>query len=92
MKEKINGQVFVRAGKELTLSVLDEDIDDIVKFVKLLEKSSLSIDSAAETVKHKIKKQDSGFLGAMMAASLIAWLLFKVGLSPPKKSLCYWLH
>ena len=72
MKEKINGQVFERAGKELTLFVSDEDIDDIVKFVKLLEKPSLLIDSATETVKHKIKKQDSAFLGAMMAASLIA--------------------
>ena len=72
MKEKINGQVFERAGKELTLFVSDEDIDDIVKFVKLLEKPSLLIDSATETVKHKIKRQDSAFLGAMMAASLIA--------------------
>ena len=31
-------------------------MDDIIKFVKSLEKSDLLIDSATETVKHKIKK------------------------------------
>ena len=40
-----------------------------------LEKSSLSIDGATETVKHEIKNQEGGFLSGMMApmaASLIA--------------------
>ena len=50
-------------------------MDKIIKIVKPLEKSGLSIDGATETVKHERKKQEGGFLGAMMApmpASLIA--------------------
>ena len=42
-------------------------MDDIIKIVESLEKSGLLIDDATETVKHEIKKQDSRFLGAMMA-------------------------
>ena len=46
-----------------------------MKTVEALEKSRLLIDGATETVNHEIKKQESGFLGAMItpvAASLIA--------------------
>ena len=48
---------------------------NIIKIVESIGKSDLLIDGATEAVKHEIKKQDSGFLGAMMtpmAASLIA--------------------
>ena len=49
-------------------------MNDIIKIVESPEKSGLSIDGASETVKHEIKKQEGGFLPAMMgpmAASLI---------------------
>ena len=49
-------------------------MDDIIKIVKSLEDSGVLIDGATETAKHEIKKQEDGFLGAMMttmAASLI---------------------
>ena len=49
-------------------------MNDITKISKSLEHSGLVIDGATEIVKHEIKKQKSGFLGAMMArmtASLI---------------------
>ena len=42
-------------------------MDDIIKIVKFFEDSCLLIDGATETVKHEIKKQESEFLGAMMA-------------------------
>ena len=42
-------------------------MDDIVKIVKPLESSCLLINGATETVKHEMKKQKCGFLGAMMA-------------------------
>ena len=61
------GPWTVRAGKGFGLLISNEDIDDIIKIVKL-------IDGATETVKHEIKKQERGFLGAMitpMADSLI---------------------
>ena len=48
-------------------------MDDIIKIVESLE-NYLLIDGASETVKYEIKKQQGGFLPAMMApmaASLI---------------------
>ena len=42
-------------------------MDDILKIVESLEKSGLLMDSASETVKHRIKKQEGGFLPAMIA-------------------------
>ena len=42
-------------------------MDDIIKIVKFFEDSCLLTDGATETVKKKIKKQESEFLGAMMA-------------------------
>ena len=50
-------------------------MDDIIKFVNLLEKSGLLIGGASETVKHEIKKQEGGVLGAMMA-SACSWNLW----------------
>ena len=50
-------------------------MDVIIKIVKLLEDSGLLIDCAIEIVKHETKKQECGFLGAIMApiaTSLIA--------------------
>ena len=50
-------------------------MNDIIKIVKPLEKAGLLLGGAAETVKHQIKTQESGLVGAMMglkAASLIA--------------------
>ena len=46
-------------------------MDDINKIVELLEKSGLLIDDATETVIYEIKKEEGGFLRAMMASSLI---------------------
>ena len=69
MKKKL------RAEWGFTLFISNEDMDDIIKKVEPLEKSGLLIDGASETVKHEIKKQEGGFLPAMMApmtTSLIA--------------------
>ena len=74
-ERKISGRGAVRAGKGFTLFISNEDMDDIIKIVKSLEDSGLLIDGAIETVKHEIKKQEGGFLRAMMtpmAASLKA--------------------
>ena len=50
-------------------------MDDVIIIVESLKQSSLLTDGATETVKHEIKKQEGGFIGAvmaLMAASLIA--------------------
>ena len=50
-------QGAVRTGREFTLFISNEDMDDITKRVVSLVKSGLLIiHGASETVKHKIKK------------------------------------
>ena len=53
---------------------LNEHMNDIIKILKLLEDSDVLIHGVTETVKHEIKKQEAGFLGALLAplaASLV---------------------
>ena len=74
-ERKITGKGAVRAGRGFTFFISNEDMDVIIKIVESLDKSGLLIDVSTETVKHEIKKQEGGFLGAMMApmtASMIA--------------------
>ena len=39
---------------------------DIIRIIKLLEDSGILIDGATESVKDEIKKQEGGFLGALL--------------------------
>ena len=55
----------MRAGKGFTLLISNEDINVIIKIIKPLEDWSVLI--ANETLKHGIKKQDGGFLPALLA-------------------------
>ena len=66
-KMRGSGARVVRTGKEITLFILDEDIDDITRIIKLLENSDVLINKVNKTVKHEIKKQEGGFLGALIA-------------------------
>ena len=53
---------------------MNEDTNNITKIIKTLEDSGVLIDGVTETVKHEIKKQEGGFLGALLAllaASLV---------------------
>ena len=64
-----------KAGKGFILFISNKDTNGNIKIVESLEKLGLLTDGATQTVKHKIKTQEGGFLGAMMApiaASLIA--------------------
>ena len=45
----------VRAGKEFTLFISNEDVGDVIRIVKSLEDSEVLIDGVTETVKHAIK-------------------------------------
>ena len=56
------------AGKGFTLFISNEDMNDIIKIMKLLENSSVITDEVIETMKHEIKKkQEVRFLGALLA-------------------------
>ena len=52
------------AGKWFTLFISNEGSNDIIKIIKSLEDSGVLIDDIIQTVKHEIKKQKRGFLGA----------------------------
>ena len=75
MKE--NGWEAIRSRKGFFLFISNEDMDDIIKIVKLLEKSGLLTDGATETEKYKIKKMTDD-LPATIAASLIAPTAFSL--------------
>ena len=56
-------------------------MNDIIKIIKSLEDSGVLIDGVTESVKDKIKKQKSGFLGALLAplaASLVQLVISSV--------------
>ena len=66
-ERKISGKGAVRAGKRFTLFILNEDMNDITKNMKSLEDSGVLVDGVTKTIKHKVKKQEAGFLGALLA-------------------------
>ena len=51
-ERKISRQGAVRTGKRSTLFISSEDMDEIIKIVKLVEDADLLIDGATETVKY----------------------------------------
>ena len=66
-KIRISGKGAVRARKGFTLLISNEYMDHIIKIVNLLENSAVLTDGFTEAVKHEIKKQKGGFLGALLA-------------------------
>ena len=52
----MSGKEVLRAGKGLTLLILNEDMNDIIKIIKSLKDSDALIDWVTEAVKHKLKK------------------------------------
>ena len=55
-ERKISGKGAMRAGKGFTLFISNEGMIDIIKIIKSLEDSGLSIGGVTETVKLEIKK------------------------------------
>ena len=68
---KISGKESARAGKGFTLFNSNEVMSDITKVIKSLENLGLWIDGVTETVKHETKKEEGGFLGALLAPSVV---------------------
>ena len=66
-ERKISGKVAVRTGKGFILFILNEDMNDVIKIIKSPEESNVLIYGITETVKHEIKKQEDGFLPALLA-------------------------
>ena len=69
--------------KEISEQEMDllYDMNDVIKIIKSIDDSGVSIDGVTETVKHKIKKQEGGLLGdlvAPLAASLLQLVISSV--------------
>ena len=80
-ERKVIGKGAVRAEKGLALFISNEDMNDIIKIKKSLEDSGVLIDGVTEIIKHKIKKQERGFLGALLAplaASIVQPVIISV--------------
>ena len=61
--------------------ISNEDMDDIFKVIKSLEDSGVLIDGVTETVKHEMKREEGGFLRALiplLATSLVQPVIFSV--------------
>ena len=66
-----------------TLIISNDEMDDILKIVKSLEDSGLSLKGVSETIQHEAKEQRGGFLSMLLGtlgASLLGDILSK-GLS-----------
>ena len=50
----------------ITLIILNEETNDIMKIVKSLEESGLSIKDVNKTIKNESKEQKGGFLGMLL--------------------------
>ena len=56
----------VRAGKGITLVILNKDKYDIIRIIKSPDNLRALIEGTSETVKHEIKGQEGGFLAMLL--------------------------
>ena len=68
-QRKICGKGPVKPEKGFTLFISNEEMNCIIKIIKSFEDLGLLIDGVTEKVKHELKKQEGGFLGALLAPS-----------------------
>ena len=71
-QRKIDGKGAVGAGKGFVLFILNKDMNDIIKIIKSLGYSNVLIDGITESLKTEIKKQECGFLPALLAPLAIS--------------------
>ena len=65
-------------GDEIKLMIEDEDMNDIMKIIKALEKSGILLNSVGKTIENEVKEQKGGFLSMLLGtlgASLLGNLL-----------------
>ena len=75
----INKKIF-GSGNHTTLTISNDDMQDLLKIVKSLEDSGILLDRITETVKNEVKEQKGSFLSMLLGtlgASLLGDLLTK---------------
>ena len=61
-------------GSEIKLIIEEEDMQDIIKIIKELENSDISLKGVSKTIENEVKEQRGGFL-SMLLGTLGAILL-----------------
>ena len=85
-QRKIRGKSVVREWTWITLTILNEDMDDVIRIIKLIKKSNLVLDGGINIVKHK-KIQERGLMlvllegldGSMLGNIMNEKYVMKVG-------------
>ena len=65
-------------GDGIKLMIEDEDMNDIMKIIKALEKSGILLSDVGKTIENEVKEQKGGFLSMLLGtlgASLLGNLL-----------------
>ena len=52
----------------MTLTISNEEMNDIIEIINSLEKSGLLIKGVSEPIKNKVKQQKGGFLSMLLGA------------------------
>ena len=68
----MHGKGVVRAGKRINLVILNDDMHEIIRIIKSLENSVVSIETVL-TVKHENKEQKSGNFRRFTVRKYVNW-------------------
>ena len=74
-----SGRLLDLASPATALIISNEEVEDIMKIVKLLAKSELLIKAISETIKNEAKEKKSRFLPMLLAASILGNALIGQG-------------
>ena len=83
LKKKMLGSRATKGAGTTNLIISNDEMGDILKIVKSLEDSEVSLKGVTETIQHEAKEQREGFLSMLLGtlgASLLGDVLSK-GLS-----------
>ena len=56
------------ALRNVTLTICNEEMNDIIEIINSLEESGLLIKGVSEPIKNKVKQQKGGFLSMLLGA------------------------
>ena len=73
----------IHGSGTITLMILNEEMNDIMKIVQTLEHSNILLKGISKTIKNETKKQKGGFLSMLLgtlAANLLGNLLTGKGI------------
>ena len=67
-------KIILGSGSHTMLIISNNDMQNLLKMVKLLEDSGILLDGITETVKNKVKEQKDGFISMPLGTLRASWL------------------